>query len=48
MSHNPEPIGLTVTHEGAFEYVTEAEIQVIESALGDLIQTILRKQVEEE
>ena len=46
MTHDSEAIELTVTVEGEFEPVTEAEVVLIESYLGDLIQGILLTQDE--
>ena len=46
MTHDSEPIDLSVSVEGEFEDVTEAEVVLIESYLGDLIQGILLTQDE--
>lgn len=48
MSHNGEPDDLAVCFDGEVGDVTGAEVQLIESALGDLIQGILLTQHEEE
>lgn len=41
MLHDSEPGDLTVSFEGEFDRVTEAEMLLIESSLGDLIQSML-------
>ena len=46
MSHDSEHIDLSVSFDGELEHVTEAEVVLIESYLGDLIQGILLTQDE--
>ncbi len=46
MFHDPEPTDLTVTFEGTMDDVSEAEVLLIESYLGDLIQRVLLTQDE--
>ena len=46
MVHDSEHIDLSVSVEGELEHVTEAEVVLIESYLGDLIQGILLTQDE--
>ena len=46
MAHDSEHIELSVRVDGEFEHVTEAEVVLIESYLGDLIQGILLTQDE--
>lgn len=41
MSHDAEPADLTVSVDGEFDRVTEAEVQLIEAYLGDLIPALL-------
>ena len=41
MPHDADPADLAVSVDGEFDRVTEAEVQLIESYLGDLIQAIL-------
>ena len=41
MPRDPEPAELTVRVDGEFVRVTESEVRLIESYLGDLIQAIL-------
>ena len=48
MSHDPEPADLSVRFEGEFDRVLEAEVQLIESYLGDLIPAMLLNSDEEE
>lgn len=47
MPHDAEPADLTVSCEGAFDRVTEAEVQLIEAYLGDLIPAMLLNSDEE-
>lgn len=47
MSHDAEPADLTVSVEGTFDRVTEAEVQLIEAYLGDLIPAMLLTREEE-
>lgn len=44
MSHDGQPIEILVTFEGKLGSVTEGEVQLIESSLGDLIQAILSQE----
>ena len=46
MSHDSEHIDLSVSFEGELDNVTEAEVVLIESYLGDLIQGVLLTQDE--
>jgi hypothetical protein len=46
--HDAEPADLSVRFEGEFDRVTEAEVQLIESYLGDLIPAMLLNSDEEE
>ena len=46
MAHDSEAFDLSVSFDGEFEPVTEAEVVLIESYLGDLIQGILLTQDE--
>lgn len=48
MHHDVKPPDLTVEADGEFQPVTEAEVQLIEAYLGDLIPAILLKRDEEE
>ena len=48
MSHDDTPDDLTVCFEGEVGDVTEAEVQLIESVLGGLVQRILLTRHEEE
>lgn len=48
MPHDAEPADLTLSVPGEFGPVTEAEVQLIEAFLGDLIPAILLKQEEKE
>ena len=41
MPHDAEPADLAISVDGEFDRVTEAEVQLIESYLGDLIQAML-------
>ena len=41
MSYDGQPIEILVSFEGELGPVTEAEVQLIESSLGELIQAIL-------
>ena len=41
MPHDAEPDALTVRVDGEFDCVTQAEVQLIEAYLGDLIQAML-------
>jgi hypothetical protein len=45
--HDAEPSDLSVSVDGEFDRVTEAEVQLIESYLGDLIQAMLLTQNKE-
>lgn len=47
MPHDAEPADLSVRFEGEFDRVLEAEVQLIESHLGDLIQAMLLTREEE-
>lgn len=47
MAHDAEPTDLTVSVEGEFDRVREAEVQLIEAYLGDLIRAILLARDEE-
>ncbi len=48
MTHDSEATNLEVLFEGEIGEVTDAEVQLIESVLGDLIQAVLLTEVEEE
>jgi len=48
VSHDCEPENLSVRFDGEVGGVTEAEVQLIESFLGVLIQDILMTRKEEE
>lgn len=48
MAHDAEPINLSVCFDGEVGDVTEAEVQLIESILGDLVQRVLLTRNEEE
>jgi len=45
--HDAEPTDLTVRVDGEFDRVQEAEVELIEAYLGDLIQTMLLNPDEE-
>jgi hypothetical protein len=45
--HDAEATDLSVSVDGEFDRVTEAEVQLIESYLGDLIPAMLLTQDEE-
>lgn len=47
MAHDAEPSDLAVSVDGEFDRVSEAEVRLIESYLGDLIQAMLLRQDEE-
>ena len=47
MLHDAEPTDLSVSIEGEFDCVTEAEVQLIEAYLGDLIPAMLLNSDEE-
>jgi hypothetical protein len=47
VSHDAEPADLTVRIEGEFDRVLEAEVQLIESYLGDLISAMFLTREEE-
>lgn len=47
MPHDAEPADLAVSVDGEFDRVTEAEVQLIESYLGDLIQAMVLTRNEE-
>lgn len=48
MAHNAVSIDLAVRFDGDVGDVTEAEVQLIESVLGELVQRILLTRNEEE
>ncbi len=48
MSHDDKPDEPAVCFDGEVGDVTEAEVQLIESVLGDLVQRILLTRNEEE
>ena len=48
MPHDAESADLAVSVDGEFDRVTEAEVTLIESYLGDLLQEILFARAEEE
>ena len=48
MTHNSEASDLTVLFDGELGDVTDAEMQLIESMLGDLIQGVLLTSTEKE
>jgi hypothetical protein len=48
VAHDAEPINLSVCFDGEVGDVTEAEVQLIESILGDLVQRVLLTRNEEE
>lgn len=48
MTHDPDQMELTVRCENFIESVSEAEVQLIESCLGNLIQAVLVTQDEGE
>lgn len=47
MPHDAEPTDLTVSIEGEFDRVLEAEVRLIEAYLGDLIPAMLLNSDEE-
>ena len=47
MPHDAEPDALTVRVDGEFNCVTQAEVQLIEAYLGDLIPAMLLTPEEE-
>ncbi len=47
MPHDAELADLAVIFEGEFDSVTEAEVQLIEAYLGDLIPAMLLTREEE-
>lgn len=47
MAHDAEPTDLSVNVDGELDRVTEAEVRLIESYLGDLIQAMLSVREEE-
>ena len=47
MPHDVELADLAVSVDGEFDRVTEAEVQLIESYLGDLIQAMFLTRNEE-
>lgn len=47
MSHDPDQTELTVRCEHISESVSEAEVRLIESSLGNLIQAVLLTEDEE-
>ena len=48
MPHDAEPADLAVSVDGEFDRVTEAEVQLIDAYLSDLIQAMLLTRGEEE
>lgn len=46
MAHDSEAIDLAILFDGEVGDVTEAEVQLIESSLGDLLQAILQQDEE--
>lgn len=48
MAHDSKPDDLAVCFNGEVGDVTEAEVQLIESVLGDLVQRMLLTRNEEE
>ncbi len=48
MGHNCKPDDLVVCFDGEVGDVTEAEVQLIEPVLGDLVQRMLLTRNEEE
>ena len=46
MAHDSEAIDLTILFDGEVGDVTEAEVRLIESSLGDLLQAILQQDEE--
>lgn len=48
MSHDWKPDDLAVCFDGEVGEVTDAEVQLIESVLGDLVQRVLLTRNEEE
>lgn len=48
MSHDLQPNTFTVRFDGELIDVTDAEVELIEASLGELIQTMLLSQEEEE
>lgn len=44
MPHDADPADLAVRVDGEFDRVTEAEVQLIKSYLGDLIQAMFLTQ----
>lgn len=48
MAHDSKPDDLAVCFDGEVGDVTEAEVQLIESVLGDLVQRMLLTRNEEE
>lgn len=48
MSHDGKPDDLAVCFDGEVGDVTDAEVQLIESVLGDLVQSMLLTRNEEE
>ena len=46
MAHDSEAIDLAILFDGKVGDVTEAEVQLIESSLGDLLQAILQQDEE--
>ena len=47
MAHDAEPTDLSVSVDRELDRVTEAEVRLIESYLGDLIQAMLSVREEE-
>jgi hypothetical protein len=45
--HDAEPTDLSVSVDGEFDHVTDPEVRLIESYLGDLIQAVLLAREEE-
>lgn len=48
MAHDSEASDLSVLFDGEMGNVTDAEVQLIESVLGDLIQRVLLTSTEKE
>lgn len=47
MSHDIEPTNITVRFDEELIDVTDAEVELIEASLGEVIQTMLLSQEEE-
>jgi hypothetical protein len=48
VAHDPEASDLIILFDGEIGDVTDAEVQLIESVLGDLIQGVLLTSTEKE